>query len=128
MRTNYRLAQQVVRVWFPVVIFLTWAALYLPNLRTSPKWYIDESYVVYNGQRLVEGQPINYALWNTFTHAHYPYQPLYTLIAGLFGKATGGDILGCRLFNTLLALAIAAAMYFIGRRRLGHLAALFTAL
>lgn len=128
MRLSFHRPNRLVRVWFPLLILALWAGLYLPHLRTSPSWYIDESYVVYNGQRLVEGQPVNYALWNTFTHAHYPYQPLYTLLAGLFAKAAGGDIVGCRFLNTLLALAIAISIYGIGRRRLGSLAALFAAL
>lgn len=115
--------------WFGFgVLILLWSVLYLPFLRTSPSWYSDECYVVYNAPRIASGQMINYALWNTFTAAHYPYQPLYSVVAGLFTLATEGDIIGPRFFNTLIALAIACVLFFLGRYRIGYYPSLFAAM
>lgn len=115
----------------PAVILLLllglWALLYLPHLRTSPGWYGDETLTHSCSLALANGHPFHYALWNTFWHPHYPYQPGYSLINGLFAKAAGGDIAGSRFFNALLALATALAIAHLGKKCLGKLPALFAA-
>ena len=124
----YRSARLLVRRWLPLAIFCVWAALYLPHLRTSPSWYGDETLTHFCSLWLSRGQPIHYALWNTFWSPHYPYQPLYSFVAGVFANITGGDILGSRFFNTLLALTIAGIIYRYGIRLLGVPSAFFASL
>jgi hypothetical protein len=109
------------------LIALVWAVLYLPNLRTSPGWYGDETLIHHTSRNLVSGIPSNMALWATFWHPHYPYQPLYSYINGLFAQMAGGDLQGSRFFNTLLALACAQCLYFLGRKSFGIWPALFAA-
>jgi len=110
------------------LVFCVWAMLYVPNVRTSPSWYGDETLTHHTAVDLANGQLTNMALWNTFWHPHYPYQPLYTLVCGLFGRALSGDIIGSRLFNALLALMSGLAIFLLGRRSFGHGASLFAAL
>ena len=124
----YRRARLLVRYGMPLTIFLVWAALYLPHLRTSPHWYGDETLTHYCSLWFSRGQPIHYALWNTFWSPHFPYQPIYCLVAGLFAQATGGDIIGSRFFNTLLALGVALIILRFGIRVLGIPAAFFASL
>lgn len=93
-----------------------------------PAWYGDETLIHHTSLNLTSGIPSNFALWNTFWHPHYPYQPAYSFINGLFGRAAGGDILGSRFFNALLALGCAWAVVLIGWQSLGRKAALFSAL
>ncbi len=110
------------------LVVVVWALLYLPHVRTSPGWYGDETLIHSCSRDLAAGQPTHFALWNTYWHPHYPYQPGYTFVNGLFANAAGGDIVGSRLFNTLLALASALAIVALGRAPLGLPAALFGAL
>lgn len=107
---------------------MCWAILYLPHLRTNPKWYGDETLIHHTATNLVKGIPSNYALWNTFWHPHYPYQPLYTLLAGVFSSLANGDILGSRFFNVLLGLLCALALFVLGKDIFGARAALFASL
>ncbi|NDC79984.1 MAG: hypothetical protein EB090_01750, partial [Verrucomicrobia bacterium] len=109
---------------FPYIIIGTvWALLYLPNLRTNPKWYGDETLIHDTARNLFQGIPSNFGLWNTFWHPHYPYQ-----ICGLFAYLGSGDILGSRLFNVLLGLTCALCMYALGKKVFGPRAALFSSL
>lgn len=110
------------------IVALLWAVLYLPHLRTSPGWYGDETLIHSCSRDLALGQPTHFALWNTYWHPHYPYQPGYSFINGVFANAAGGDIVGSRFFNALLALFSAAAIVSLGRPVFGNLAALFGAL
>lgn len=115
--------------FFPFfIIAMVWALLYLPNLRTNPKWYGDETLIHDTARNLFKGIPSNFGLWNTFWHPHYPYQPLYTWICGLFAFLGSGDILGSRFFNVLLALACAVSIYSLGKKFFGGGAALFSSL
>lgn len=117
--------------WGPapyLLILICWASLYLPHLRTSPGWYGDETLTHHTATNLVKGVPSNLALWNTFWHPHYPYQPFYTFICGLFSSAFGGDILGSRLFNALLGLACGLAILHLGKNVFGVHASIFGAL
>ena len=115
--------------WVPLVTILAvWALLYLPHLRTSPRWYGDETLTLAIGQSLADGSPADRSLHITFWHPSYSYQPGYAWLAGTMSRFFGGDIRGGRLLNVLLALAIAQTLYFAGRRPLGHLPAFFAAL
>jgi 4-amino-4-deoxy-L-arabinose transferase-like glycosyltransferase len=110
------------------VMVMVWGLLYLPNLRTNPKWYGDETLIHDTARNLFKGIPSNFGLWNTFWHPHYPYQPLYTWICGLFDFISSGDIWGSRFFNVLLGLACAASIYGLGKRIFGNCAALFSSM
>lgn len=111
-----------------LLILLCWAVLYLPHLRTSPGWYGDETLTHHTATNLAKGVPSNLALWNTFWHPHYPYQPFYTFLCGLVSSTFGGDILGSRLFNAFLGLACGLAMCHLGKSVFGVRASLFAAL
>ena len=111
-----------------ILIAAVWALLYLPHLRTSPPWYNDETFVHKIAMELVHGKMVQQGLWTTFWHPHNPYQPFYYLLAGVFGSAAGGDLVGSRFLNTLLALACALAIYYVGRRSLGRIPSLFACL
>lgn len=111
-----------------VLLLVTWVALYLPNLRTNPGWYGDETLAITCGLDLVHGIQGNRCLWNTFWNPGAPYQPGYLLLVGSASQFFGGDILGGRFANTLLALGIALLICFYGRPILGTLPALFAAL
>jgi 4-amino-4-deoxy-L-arabinose transferase-like glycosyltransferase len=82
----------------------------------------------HTSRNLASGIASNFALWNTFWHPHYPYQPLYSLINGLFARLAGGDLVGSRFFNSLLGLISALSIYGLGRRSFGMRAALFASL
>ncbi len=109
-------------------IFFAWQILYLPHLRDSPPWYGDETGTLLIGRELVQGEAAIGAISLTFWHVYFPYQPIYAWLAGLFALATGGDILGARFLNALIALLIAVLLCFWGRSRLGAIPAWFGAL
>ncbi len=115
-------------LWGPILILtLGWAALYLPHLRTNPGWYGDETSVLLIGQNLLRGESAIGAIRITHWHTYYPMQPVYELVVGMFSFLTGGDILGARFSNALIALAISLAIFVLGRSRLGILPAFFGA-
>jgi 4-amino-4-deoxy-L-arabinose transferase-like glycosyltransferase len=111
-----------------LVIVLVWIFLYLPHLRTSPRWYGDETLTLMIGKSLAAGQAADRSLKATFWHPSYPYQPGFAWLAGGMAWISGGDIFGARLLNTSIALAIALLIYFGGRAILGCLPSLFGAL
>jgi 4-amino-4-deoxy-L-arabinose transferase-like glycosyltransferase len=111
-----------------ILIVAVWSVLYLPHLRTSPPWYGDETLTLMIGKSLFAGEGADRSVYATFWHPSYSYQPGYAWIAGLASSLTGGDILGARLFNALLALAIGSTLFFGGRAIFGFRAALFGAL
>ena len=110
------------------LIVVAWSLLYLPHLRDSPKWYGDETLTLMIGKALFAGHPSDRALKITFWHPSYSYQPGYAWIVGGMAWLFRGDILGARLFNVLLALAIGLTIYLGGRGVLGHFPAWFGAL
>jgi hypothetical protein len=110
------------------VIFAIWALLYLPHLRDSPRWYGDETLTLMIGRALFAGHPADRALKITFWHPSYSYQPGYAWIVGGAAWLLRGDILGARILNVLIALAIGMTIYLGGRSVLGHLPAWFGAL
>ena len=101
-------------------LVVLWAALYLPNLRTSPPWYGDETYVIHNCKYIFLGDFRNFALKNTFLHVTYPYQLPYSYVCGAFYYIFGQDILGPRFFNTLLGLVTACIILVLGKRHFGE--------
>jgi len=111
-----------------VVLVVVWAVLYLPHLRTSPGWYGDETLIHAVSREVVRGVPGHYALWNTFWHPHYPYQPLYSAVCGAFAWVAHGDLVGSRFFNALLALGVAMTLSLGGACVAGRLPAWFSAL
>lgn len=111
-----------------LVLFGVWAVLYLPHLRTSPGWYGDETLIHAVSREVVRGVPGHYALWNTFWHPHYPYQPLYSVVCGAFAWMAHGDLVGSRFFNVLLALGVAMALALGGAPVVGRWPARFSAL
>jgi len=126
--TAKRTAPKTIALRGALLITLVWALLYLPHLRTSPGWYGDETLIHYTSLNLVKGRSVNFAIANTFWHPHYPYQPAYSALNGVFAWAAGGDLLGSRFFNTLLALLCGLSLFRIGARPFGFRASLFAAL
>jgi 4-amino-4-deoxy-L-arabinose transferase-like glycosyltransferase len=116
-------------LWWPLgSLLLVWELLYLPHLRDSPAWYGDETGTLLMGQELVRGQSAVGSIWLTFWHPYFPYQPVYAWFAGFFAFITGGDILGARFLNALIALTIATLICFWSRQRFGVIPAWFGAL
>jgi 4-amino-4-deoxy-L-arabinose transferase-like glycosyltransferase len=113
----------------PVLLLLAvWGALYLPHLRENPGWYGDETLTLMIGKSLYEGTGADRAMYATFLHPGYSYQPGYAWAIGLAASLTNGDILGARALNTLLALGISLVMALSGRRLFGTAPALLSAL
>jgi hypothetical protein len=110
------------------LLLAVWALLYLPHLRTSPSWYGDEGLALTAGLNLIRGIPAHGSFWNTFWNAYAPYQPGYELLIGWASALAGNDILGGRFVNALLALATAFALAFGGRKIMGPILALGSAL
>ena len=81
-----------------------WAALYLPHLRTTPRWYGDETTAFCVARTLLHGQPHDQALRYIFA----PYQALDLGLVALASLFSSGDIVGGRFVHALLALATAA--------------------
>jgi len=98
-----------------LTIASVWLALYLPNLRTVPGWYGDETMIYWVSQSLLKGVPATYSVWNTFWGPFFPYQPLYVAASGLLSKLIFHDIYGGRFFNSLLALICGVIIYCYGK-------------
>lgn len=80
------------------------------------------------GRSVFAGDASDRALFPTFWHPSYVYQPGYAWAAGGAAAAFHGDILGGRLMNSLIAWAIALVIALCARRTLGWKAALLGAL
>lgn len=106
-----------------VFLFFQWAVLYLPHLRTAPAWYGDEGLALTAGLKLANGVAAHGSFKNTFWNLYAPYQPVYEWMVGASARIFGGDIVGGRLFNATLALAIALLIAFGGRRIMSAVAA-----
>ena len=102
--------------------------LYLPHLRTSPRWYGDETLTLMIGKSLASGEAADRSLNATFWHPSYPYQPGYAWLAGAMAWIFRGDIFGARLLSCSIALLVALLTYFRGRAILGCLPSFFGAL
>ncbi len=103
------------------LIFLFWAILYLPNLRTAPNWYGDEILTLDIGKSLVKGELANRAVFCTFFSPTYNYQPEFAYLTGLFSWVTRGDLLGGRFFATLVGLLTALTGFYFASRKRGFL-------
>jgi 4-amino-4-deoxy-L-arabinose transferase-like glycosyltransferase len=125
--TGSRALRRSLLLWPAALLTVLWAVLYLPHLRTSPGWYGDETGALLIGRNLFAGLPSVGSFWLTFWHTYYPIQPGYLWTVGFFASAFDGDIVGGRLLNTLLALAIALSICFLGRPKLGVFPAAFGA-
>jgi len=114
---------------FGLIVLVTWASLYLPNLANTPRWYGDETMTLGCGQDLAHGTFSNRAVWNTYINPQFCYQPGYVFIVGMLSNLGDGNIAWPRLFNAFLALGISwTCLFFVGRRvgfTAGLLAALF---
>ena len=108
-----------------MIISFLWGLLYLPHLRTSPRWYGDETLTLMIGKSLASGQAADRSLNATFWHPSYPYQPGFAWLAGVMAWIFGGDILGARLLSCSIALLVALLIYFGGRAILGCLPSFF---
>ena len=77
------------KIIFGVTLLIVWALIYLPNLRTNPKWYGDESIVLEEAWTLAQGNPRYGPMQMNFLNPN-PHPPLYLLtLAGsmkIFGK------------------------------------------
>jgi len=102
-------------------ITVFWAVLYLPNLRTTPNWYGDETLTLQVGVSLTEGKLQNRAIFCTFFAPAYNYQPGYALLSGIAARLTNSDILGARFFAGLMTALIG---FFTLRKRYGYSCAL----
>lgn len=110
------------------ILFVVWLLLYLPHLRTSPAWYGDETLIHHTSRNLASGIATNLSLWATFWHPHYPYQPFYSFVNGIFARMAYGDIVGSRFFNAILALLCSLSLLLLGRKIFSLIPALFCAL
>lgn len=113
---------------FVLLLFAVWIVLYLPHLRTSPSWYGDETLTLMIGRSLFAGEGADRAMYATFWHPSYAYQPGYAWLVGLASSFTNADIAGGRFMNACLALVIALAIFLGGRRLFGKNASAFGAL
>ena len=108
-------------------ILVFWAILYLPHLRTSPRWYGDEILTLDIGKSLVHGDLANRAVFCTFVSPTYNYQMGFAFLTGLFSKITNGDILGGRLFSSFIGLLTAWTGFYFISRKIGFIWGLFFA-
>jgi hypothetical protein len=97
---------------------VAWAALYLPHLGTSPRWYGDEFVTLLAGRSILDGTFANRALHHSFFSGFTNYQPAGCFLFALFGRVFwGAGILGARLFAALLGLATALGAFHLLFRR-----------
>lgn len=99
------------------IVLVVWGVLYLPHLRTSPRWYGDETITLACGYDLVQGTFANRGTWNTYVNPQFVYQPGYVALVGAAAYLSNRDMLAPRFLNTLFALAIGlTAVWVLGRR------------
>jgi hypothetical protein len=111
-----------------IILVLTWAICYLPNLRTSPGWYGDETITILAGKSILRGDFANRALKYSFFSPFTNYQPPAITAYALFAGITNGDILGARILSVVLALVIAIVVHRLLAERLGEVAAFIAAI
>jgi 4-amino-4-deoxy-L-arabinose transferase-like glycosyltransferase len=96
-------------------LLLLWAVLFLPNLRTNPKWYGDEGEWMEKCWTFIHGEPRVGPVKNDFIFP-YPYPPVYMLVNGSLLRIFGEDIVVGRALGAVTALAAAALLFWIGCR------------
>lgn len=115
-------------LFFSTIVLVVWGLLYLPHLRTSPRWYGDETITLACGHDLVQGIFANRGTWNTYVNPQFVYQPGYVALVGAASYLTNRDILAPRFINTLCALAVGLIAIWVLGRRFGALFGLVMAL
>ena len=111
------------RLCAPLALIALWAVVYLPNLRTSPKWYGDEFVTLIAGDAILRGHFHNRALTYSFFSTFTNYQPPGLTLYGLSAAMTGGDVVGGRLLSTALCAVLAVVCYLSLSPDLGRLTA-----
>ncbi|HUI05716.1 MAG TPA: glycosyltransferase family 39 protein [Verrucomicrobiae bacterium] len=96
-------------------LLISWALLYLPNLRTNPNWYGDEGEWMEKSWTFIHGTPRVGPIINDFVFP-YPYPPLFMLVNGALLRVFGNDIVVGRALGALTALAAAALLFWVGTR------------
>ena len=96
-------------------LLVSWALLYLPNLRTNPNWYGDEGEWMEKSWTFIHGTPRVGPIIDDFVFP-YPYPPLYMLVNGTLLRVFGNDIVVGRALGALTALVVAALLLWIGTR------------
>ena len=99
------------------VLLLFWAAIYLPYLRTSPRWYGDEFVSLIAGDSIFHGTFANRALRYSFFSGFTNYQPWGCFLFALSSHLFGGGILGARLLSAFLGFLTALAAFHLLFRR-----------
>jgi hypothetical protein len=92
-----------------------WACLFLPNLRTSPKWYGDEGEWMEKCWQFAHGRLHIGPIINDFIYP-YPYPPLYMAVNGALLRVFGNDVVVGRALGAVTALAAAGLLFWIGCR------------
>ena len=100
---------------FAIALVVTWAALFLPNLRTNPNWYGDEGEWMEKSWTFIHGTPRVGPIIDDFVFP-YPYPPLYMLVNGALLRVFGNDIVVGRALGAATALAAGAILFWIGTR------------
>jgi 4-amino-4-deoxy-L-arabinose transferase-like glycosyltransferase len=99
-------------------LLAAWALLFLPNLRTNPNWYGDESIVLEEAWTLIQGQPRYGSMTEDFISPN-PHPPFYLFILGGFLKVLGNDIFSGRLLQVFVALGTGIILFWMGARLKG---------
>lgn len=94
-------------------LLVSWALLFLPNLRTNPNWYGDESIVMEEAWTLIQGHPRYGAMTEDFLSPN-PHPPFYLAALGTFLKVFGNDIYAGRLLQVSVALGTAIILFWMG--------------
>ena len=101
--------------WVAFGLVALWALLFLPHLRTSPKWYGDEGEWMEKCWQFAHGTTHIGPIVNDFIYP-YPYPPLYMAVNGALLRVFGNDVVVGRALGAVTALAAAAILFWIGCR------------
>lgn len=96
-----------------LLISILWALIYLPNLRTNPKWYGDESMVLEEAWTMAQGHPRYGPMQMNFLNPN-PHPPIYLLTLAVSMRCFGKDIFAGRILQVLIALATAFIIFWVG--------------
>lgn len=101
--------------WIAAGLVALWALLFLPHLRTSPRWYGDEGEWMEKCWQFAHGHLRIGPVKADFVYP-YPYPPFYMAITGPLLRVFGNDIVVARAFGAVTALAAAAILFWMGCR------------
>ena len=93
--------------WIAVGLVAVWAALFLPHLRTSPKWYGDEGEWMEKCWQFIHGTTRIGPITNDFIYP-YAYPPLYMAVNGALLRVFGNDVVVGRALGAMTALGARA--------------------